>query len=120
MGSPWKPARWRAWIFAAWNKWARLALKRHALILELASCHFIEGAENILLSGPTGTGKSHLANAIACEVLKRGHTAYMRSAHRLLTELQAARGGLCADESMGRHRRKNQRLTDRRRGTHER
>ena len=62
-----------------------------ALVMELATCHFIPAAENILMGGPTGTGKSHLANALTCEALKRGHTAYVRSAHRLLAELQAAR-----------------------------
>lgn len=62
-----------------------------ALVMELATGHFIAGAENILMCGPTGTGKSHLANALACEALKRGYTAYVRSAHRLLAEIQAAR-----------------------------
>lgn len=38
-----------------------------------------------------GTGKSHLANALAWEAVKRDHTAYVRSAHRLLADLQAAR-----------------------------
>jgi DNA replication protein DnaC len=61
------------------------------LVLELAGCAFLQRAENLLLSGPTGTGKSHLANAIAWEAIKHGHTAQVRSAHRLLADLQAAR-----------------------------
>ena len=36
-----------------------------SLIRELATCNFIEKGENIFLLGPTGTGKTHLAQAIA-------------------------------------------------------
>jgi DNA replication protein DnaC len=66
------------------------ALNR-TLVLDLATCSFVSRAENVLLCGPTGTGKSHLANALAVEALKRGHTVLVRSAHRLLADLHAAR-----------------------------
>ncbi|HYU18751.1 MAG TPA: IS21-like element helper ATPase IstB [Chloroflexota bacterium] len=68
------------------------------LVLDLASCAFVARTQNVLLSGPTGTGKSHLANALAVEALKRGHTVLARSAHRLLGDLHAAR----ADGTFGR------------------
>lgn len=61
------------------------------LVMELATCTFVHRAENILFSGPTGTGKSHLANALAWEAVKRGHSAHLRSTHRLLADLQVAR-----------------------------
>jgi DNA replication protein DnaC len=62
-----------------------------SLIQELSSCAFVARHENLLLCGPTGVGKSHLANAIACEALKRGYRAMARPTHRLLADLQAAR-----------------------------
>lgn len=43
------------------------------LILELANAGFVGRAENLLLCGPTGTGKSHISHALAFEALKRGH-----------------------------------------------
>ena len=36
-----------------------------SLIRELATCRFIEKGDNIFLLGPTGTGKTHLAQAIS-------------------------------------------------------
>jgi DNA replication protein DnaC len=62
-----------------------------SLVLELANCGFVERKENILMCGPTGTGKSHLGNAFGFEALRRGHSVLMRSAHRLLAELNSAR-----------------------------
>jgi DNA replication protein DnaC len=58
---------------------------------DLASCNFIARHENILLCGPTGVGKSHLANAIAIEALKQNQRVLSRPAHRLLADLNSAR-----------------------------
>lgn len=61
------------------------------LIQDLATCAFIPRHENILLCGPSGVGKSHLANALAIEALKRDYRVLSRPAYRLLSDLQAAR-----------------------------
>ncbi len=61
------------------------------LIQDLATCTFVARHENVLLCGPTGVGKSHLANALACEALKRDCRVLSRPTHRLLADLHVAR-----------------------------
>jgi DNA replication protein DnaC len=61
------------------------------LIHDLATGTFINRHENILFCGPTGVGKSHLANALAIEALKRDLRVFSRPVHRMLADLYAAR-----------------------------
>jgi DNA replication protein DnaC len=61
------------------------------LIQDLAACVFIQHHENLLMCGPTGVGKSHLANAIAIEALKHNFHVLIKPTHRLLNDLQTAR-----------------------------
>jgi len=62
-----------------------------AKIVDLATCHFVEKKENVLLVGPTGVGKSHLAQAIGERACRAGHTVCSTSAHRMLGQLRASR-----------------------------
>lgn len=62
-----------------------------SFIQDLATCTFISRHENVLLCGPTGVGKSHLANGLAIEALKRDLRVLSRVTHRLLNDLHAAR-----------------------------
>jgi DNA replication protein DnaC len=65
------------------------------LIQDLSTCTFITRHENILLCGPTGVGKSHLANGLGMEALKREFGVLSYSVHHLLKNLHAtqASGG---------------------------
>jgi DNA replication protein DnaC len=63
------------------------------LIQDLATCTFVSRHENVLLCGPTGVGKSHLANALGIEALKREYRVLSRPLHHLLKNLHAARAG---------------------------
>jgi DNA replication protein DnaC len=60
-------------------------------IMDLAACTFIGRHENLLLCGPTGVGKSHLANGLAIEAMKRDLRVLSRPVQRLLADLHAAR-----------------------------
>jgi DNA replication protein DnaC len=63
--------------------------KRH--ILELATLGFITAKEDLLAIGPPGTGKSHVAKALAATAVAQGFKVLYREAHALIEEITEAR-----------------------------
>lgn len=62
-----------------------------AYFTDLAAGPFLTKQENILICGPTGVGKTHLANSLGIEAMKRGYRVISKSVHRLLYDLNASR-----------------------------
>ncbi len=60
-------------------------------IQELASCRFIEEQAPVLIVGPCGTGKSHLAQALAHCAIRKNIDVLWLSQNKLFTDLQEAR-----------------------------
>lgn len=59
---------------------------------DLATCHFIEQRQNLVLGGPPGIGKTHAVKAIGHQACRSGYQVLFRSTQRLL-------GDLCADSA---------------------
>lgn len=70
------------------------------LIYELAAGHYIHDKRNVLLCGPTGVGKSHLAQALAHEACRRGFDVVFTDAHKLLRHLNAGRADNTYDKRL--------------------
>lgn len=62
-----------------------------ATVLVLAESHWVTARRNVLVTGPTGVGKTFLACALAHSAIRRGHTALYLRLPRLLDELVLAR-----------------------------
>lgn len=60
-------------------------------IFDLATCQFIERHESLLIQGPAGVGKSHLAQALGHEACRRGYDVLFIPAARMLGHLHGGR-----------------------------
>jgi DNA replication protein DnaC len=61
------------------------------LVRELAKCKFIGDAENVIIIGKSGTGKTHFATALGIEACRKNHRVRFTTACKLVTDLQEAR-----------------------------
>ena len=61
---------------------------------------FVAEAANLLLLGPPGVGKTHLAVALALRSIERGYEAYFVRAYDLMEDLRTARAERRLDRRM--------------------
>jgi DNA replication protein DnaC len=71
-------------------------------VLSLGNCGWIQSRHNLLITGPTGIGKSYLACAFVERACRRGYSAAYLRLPRLLQQLAVARGDGSYDRLLGR------------------
>jgi DNA replication protein DnaC len=62
-----------------------------SLILRLSGCDWIKKAQNIIITGPTGAGKTYLACALANSACRKGFSSIYKRSPRLFQEISIAR-----------------------------
>lgn len=68
--------------------------ERMSAILAMAKGYvrdFGKRRDNLLLIGPTGTGKTHISTAIAAELIHKGYDVIYDSTHNILSDFEADR-----------------------------
>lgn len=73
-----------------------------AQLWELATCRFIDEHAALVVCGPTGVGKSFVAQALGVQACRQGHRVLFTKTHALLTDLA---GGRVDGSSQARMRR---------------
>ena len=63
-----------------------------SLMAKLFSCDWVKDANNLIITGPTGTGKTYLACALAQKACREGYTTQYIRIPRIFHELHIAKG----------------------------
>jgi len=76
-----------------------------ALVLQLAELDFIRAHEDVVLTGNSGTGKSHIVKSLAVRACGAGIKILYRRFHALMDDLYAGLADNTYDKRMGRYSR---------------
>ena len=72
------------------------------MVREISTCRFIDNAENVMLLGPPGVGKTHLAVAIGLKAIEAGYSTLFLTAAGLIAQLEKAERENRLDEELKR------------------
>lgn len=73
------------------------------VIRDLRSLRFIHNCENVVLLGPPGVGKTHIAIGLAVDTINGGFSAYYTTAHAMIEKLRKASNRDSLDRSLANY-----------------
>lgn len=76
---------------------------KRSIVTDLATCLFVEKKEHVLIYGPAGVGKTHLAQALGHEACRRGYSVLFVKAVRMLRHLFAVRADQSWEKQLKRY-----------------
>ena len=80
----------------------RLPLRLRRLLPQLCTGEFVDRAENLLVFGLPGRGKTHFAAAVGHELVNLGHAVFFTPTYRLVDRLLRARRDLELESELRR------------------
>jgi DNA replication protein DnaC len=80
----------------------RLPLQVRRLLPKLCTGDFVDRAENLLVFGLPGRGKTHFASVVGHELVNRGRTVFFTPTYRLVDQLLRARRDLELESALRR------------------
>jgi DNA replication protein DnaC len=69
-------------------------------LLQLASCHYLEHGDNVIVLGPPGVGKTHLAVSLGLKAIEAGYRVLFTTAAHLIAVLTKAHAEGRLDEKL--------------------
>lgn len=73
-----------------------------ALIRDLGTLRFVEAGESVILHGPVGVGKSHIAQALGHLACRRGYSVVFTKTSRLLADLAGGHADRSFEQRLAR------------------
>ena len=67
---------------------------------QLATCHYLEHGDNVIVLGPPGVGKTHLAVSLGLKAIEAGYRVLFTTAAHLITVLTKAHAEGSLDEKL--------------------
>lgn len=73
------------------------------LIQSFETCDFIKNHENIIICGPTGVGKTHIAKGIGIEACYRGYRVIFSRVFKMLEEIHSGKADATLHKKMKKY-----------------